>query len=252
MKTHFQPANDTHRSDTLLIFLPGAYLKPEDFEREGFISAVRERHLAADSLLVDADVSYYYDQTLSDRLHADVIEPQRANGYTSIWLVGISIGGFGALIHELARPGAVDGIVALAPYLGRRVLGAEIKKAGGLRTWQAPTGPQPDEEPDRKLWPFFQQYLAPKPAKNLPQLYLGFGLADRFASNHKLLADALPPGRVFTTEGGHDWPEWRQLWRNVLDVLPLPSMGRARQQPVTRFPVAASRPSSAMPSAIAA
>ncbi|RQO57475.1 alpha/beta hydrolase [Variovorax sp. KBW07] len=252
MKTHFQPANDTHRSDTLLIFLPGAYLKPEDFEREGFISAVRERHLAADSLLVDADVSYYYDQTLSDRLHADVIEPQRAKGYTSIWLVGISIGGFGALIHELARPGAVDGIVALAPYLGRRVLGAEIKKAGGLRTWQAPTGPQPDEEPDRKLWPFFQQYLAPKPAKNLPQLYLGFGLADRFASNHKLLADALPPGRVFTTEGGHDWPEWRQLWRNVLDVLPLPSMGRARQQPVTRFPVATSRSSSAMPSAIAA
>jgi pimeloyl-ACP methyl ester carboxylesterase len=252
MKTHFQSANDTHRSDTLLIFLPGAYLKPEEFEREGFISAVRERHLAADSLLVDADVSYYYDQTLSDRLHADVIEPQRAKGYTSIWLVGISIGGFGALIHELARPGAVDGIVALAPYLGRRVLGAEIKKAGGLRTWQAPSGPQPDEEPDRKLWPFFQQYLAAKPSKNLPQLYLGFGLADRFASNHKLLADALPPGRVFTTEGGHDWPEWRQLWRNVLDVLPLPSLGRARQQPVTRFPVAKPRLSSAMPSAIAA
>lgn len=250
MKTHFQSANDNQRSDTLLIFLPGAYLKPEEFEREGFISAVRERHLAADSLLVDADVSYYYDQTLSERLHADVIEPQRAKGYTSIWLVGISIGGFGALIHELARPGSVDGIVALAPYLGRRVLGAEIKKAGGLRTWQAPTGPQPDEEPDRKLWPFFQQYLEAKPSQDLPQLYLGFGLADRFASNHKLLADALPPGRVFTTEGGHDWPEWRQLWRNVLDVLPLPSLGRARQ-PAMRSPVAMPRPS-AMPLAIAA
>ncbi|MDZ4359626.1 MAG: alpha/beta hydrolase, partial [Variovorax sp.] len=172
MKTHLQSANGTEQSDTLLIFLPGAYLKPEEFEREGFISAVRERHLAADALLVDADVSYYYDQTLSERLHADVIQPQRAKGYTSIWLVGISIGGFGALIHELARPGSVDGIVALAPYLGRRVLGAEIKKAGGLRTWQAPTGPQPDEEPDRKLWPFFQQYLAAKPSKDLPPLYL--------------------------------------------------------------------------------
>jgi len=161
MKTHLQPANPDEQSDTLLVFLPGAYLKPDEFEREGFIAAVRERHLAADALLVDADVSYYYEQTLSDRLHTEVIEPQRAKGYKSIWLVGISIGGFGALIHELARPGSVDGIVALAPYLGRRVLGAEIKKAGGLRAWQAPTGPQPDEEPDRKLWPFFQQYLKP-------------------------------------------------------------------------------------------
>jgi len=254
MNTHLQSANDNERSETLLVFLPGAYLKPEEFERQGFISAVRERHLAADAMLVDADVSYYYDQTLSERLHADVIEPQRANGYKSIWLVGISIGGFGALIHELARPGSVDGIVALAPYLGRRVLGAEIMKAGGLRAWHAPTGPQPDEEPDRKLWPFFQRYLAAQPSKDLPPLYLGFGLNDRFAGNHKLLADALPPDHVFTTEGGHDWPEWSQLWRNVLDVLPLPLLGQSRQA-VTQFPVAgaaALRPSSATPWAIAA
>jgi hypothetical protein len=72
MQTHLQPANPDEQSDTLLIFLPGAYLKPDEFEREGFIAAVRERHLAADALLVDADVSYYYEQTLSDRLHADV------------------------------------------------------------------------------------------------------------------------------------------------------------------------------------
>ncbi|MDP9605195.1 alpha/beta hydrolase-fold protein [Variovorax sp. NFACC27] len=252
MKTHLQPANPNEQSDTLLVFLPGAYLKPDEFEREGFIDAVRERHLAADALLVDADVSYYYEQTLSDRLHTEVIEPQRAKGYKSIWLVGISIGGFGALIHELARPGSVDGIVALAPYLGRRVLGAEIKKAGGLRAWQAPTGPQPDEEPDRKLWPFFQQYLEAKPSKNLPPLYLGFGLEDRFASNHKLLADALPPGRVFTTEGGHDWPQWRQLWRNVLDVLPLPAAGRSPKQTITQSQVTPPRARTATPWAIAA
>jgi hypothetical protein len=28
---------------------------------------------------------------------------------------------------------------------------------------------------------------------------------------------------VFTTEGGHDWPQWSQLWRKMLDVLPLPA-----------------------------
>lgn len=224
MKTHLKFAQSHARSDTLLVFLPGAFLKPEEFEREGFIDAVRERKLAADALLVDADVSYYYDQTFIERLQNDVIRPQRALGYASIWLVGISIGGFGALIHELATPGTVDGIVVLAPYLGRRPIGAEIHKAGGLRAWKAPEGPPPDEEVDRKLWPWLQQYASPRQAKHLPPLYLGFGLSDRFASNHHLLADALPAGRVFTTEGGHDWPQWSQLWRKVLDVLPLPTL----------------------------
>ena len=157
-----------------------------------------------------------------------MLKPQRAHGYRSIWLVGISIGGFGALIHELARPGDVDGIVALAPYLGRRPLGAEIHKAGGLRAWKAPDGPPPDQEIDRKLWPWLQQYAdSTSASRHLPPLYLGFGLADRFASNHKLLAEALPSGHVFTTEGGHDWPQWSKLWKKMLDVLPLPALGRA-------------------------
>ena len=231
MKTHLKLANDESNSDTLLVFLPGAFLKPEEFEREGFVNAVRERDLAADSLLVDADVSYYYDQTFVDRLHQDVLQPQRAKGYQTMWLIGISIGGFGALIHELARPGMVDGIVTLAPYLGRRPVGAEIQKAGGLRHWKAPEGPPPDEEVDRKLWPWLQQYAAARPARHLPPLYLGFGLADRFAANHQLLADALPAGHVFTTEGGHDWPQWSRLWRQMLDVLPLPALQR---QPASR------------------
>ena len=229
MDTHFKPAHSDTRSDTLLVFLPGAYLSPDEFEREGFVSAVRERDLAADVLLVDANVAYYYDQTFIERLNEDVLAPQRARGYRTIWLVGISIGGFGALIHELARPGMVDGIVALAPYLGRRPIGAEIHKAGGLRSWKAPEGPPPDDEVDRKLWPWLQQYADVKPAEKLPPLYLGYGLADRFASNHRLLAEALPEDRVFTTEGGHDWPQWSRLWRRVLDVLPLPLAARARR-----------------------
>ena len=248
MKTQLKTAKNDSRAHTLLIFLPGAFLKPEEFEREGFISAVHERDLEVDALLVDADVSYYYDQTFVERLHHDILQPQRALGYRSIWLIGISIGGFGALIHELARPGAVDGIVTLAPYLGRRPLGAEIHRAGGLRAWRAPEGPPPDQEVDRKLWPWLKQYADPEPALKLPQLYLGFGLADRFAANHRLLADALPAGRVFTTEGGHDWPQWSRLWRKMLDVLPLPS--RAAISSVPTRTAAPARP--ATPMAIAA
>ena len=203
------------------MFLPGAFLKPEEFEREGFVNAVRERDVAADVMLVDANVSYYYDQSFVQRLSEDVLAPAKAQGYGAIWLVGISIGGFGALTHELTRPGLVGGIVALAPYLGRRPIGAEIQKAGGLRAWKAPEAPT-DDEIDRKLWPWLQRYAYPEPSRPMPPLYLGYGLSDRFASNHQLLAEALPEGHVFTTEGGHDWPQWSKLWRSMLHVLPLP------------------------------
>jgi pimeloyl-ACP methyl ester carboxylesterase len=254
MNTHLRSATDNERSETLLVFLPGAYLKPEEFEQHGFISAVRERHLAADAMLVDADVSYYYDQTLSDRLQADVIEPQRARGYTSIWLVGISIGGFGALIHELARPGSVDGIVALAPYLGRRVLGAEIQKAGGLRTWHAPTGPQPDEEPDRKLWPFFQQYLRPsprEPAAAVPGLRPGRPLCRQPQAAGRRLA----PGPRLHDRRRARLAAVAPALAHMLDVLPLPLQGRPRQspsQPVTQSQAAAAPRPPAKPWAIAA
>jgi hypothetical protein len=75
-------------------------------------------------------------------------------------------------------------------------------------------------------------------AAQLPPLYLGFGLSDRFASNHQLLAEALPPGHVFTTEGGHDWPQWSQLWRKMLDVLPLPSPARNEFRRAVATPMA--------------
>jgi hypothetical protein len=234
MDSHLHAAHPNSRAETLLVFLPGAFLKPDEFEREGFVRAVRERHLDADALIVDANVSYYYDQTFIERLQSGVIQPQRARGYKSIWLVGISIGGFGALIHELASPGCVDGIVALAPYLGRRPLGAEIAKAGGLRVWRAPDGPPSDQEADRRLWPWLQQYACPTPSRRMPPLYLGYGLADRFAGNHKLLAEVLPEGHVFTTEGGHDWPQWSRLWRDMLDVLPLPGFDPASRPAPSR------------------
>lgn len=239
METVWRPADRDERAETLLVFLPGAFLDPDAFEREGFVNAVRERELAADVLLVDANVAYYYDQSFVERLYSDVLAPQRALGYQKIWLVGISIGGFGALIHELTRPGMVDGIVALAPYLGRRPIGAEILKAGGLRAWKAPDGPPPDDELDRKLWPWLQQYASREAAQSLPPLYLGYGLADRFATNHALLAEALPAGRVFTTEGGHDWPQWSRLWRRVLEVLPLPSIVAPLRQPASPEAIAA-------------
>ena len=220
--TRIDRASCSTQADTLLVFLPGAGSDPEEFVREGFVRALRERGIAADVMLVDAHMGYYNNRSIARRLEADVFVPARARGYSTIWLVGISVGGFGALIHEELLPGSVAGLVVLAPYLGKRDLSNEIHWAGGLRAWPAPDGPLPLEEMETRLWRWLQAYGAAPLPDGRPPLYLGYGLGDRFAFSHRLLAAALPPERVFTTPGGHDWPQWRRLWQQALDVLPLP------------------------------
>jgi pimeloyl-ACP methyl ester carboxylesterase len=250
------------RSDTLLVMLPGSYALPEDFIREGFVQAVRDRHLALDMVLVDAHLGYYSDRSIIDRLRADVIAPARARGYRHIWLMGISIGAFGAMILAETLPQDFDGVIALGPYLGKRAMSEEINAQGGLRSWRAPQGTLDREEIDAILWRWLQrnalllqqagqqrpsahpqvllslpsgEHLPPAGVKSLrplppgegggegaqrsglPQIYLGYGLDDRFKFSDGLLAAALPADHVFTTEGGHDWGPWLVLWKRALD-----------------------------------
>jgi pimeloyl-ACP methyl ester carboxylesterase len=206
--------------DTLVVFLPGAYSRPEEFVREGVVRALRERRVAADAWIVDAHLGYYEARSIVERIQADVIAPARAQGYRHIWLVGVSIGGFGAMIHSLSHPGEVDGIVAIAPYLGQRAVLDEVRDAGGLRSWKAPAGELPLERMDETLWRWLQGYLDARPAR--PPLYLGAGRDDRFANAHALLGAALPRERVFSSAGGHDWGPWRDVWHQIVPALPLP------------------------------
>ena len=204
------------RPDTLLVMLPGASSLPEEFLREGFVRALRERRLAVDVVLVDAHLGYYKDRTVLERLQVDVIAPARAKGYRKIWLVGVSLGGLGALIQAMAQPADSDGLMLLAPYLGERRVSEAVEADGGLKAWR---GAAPDAAADDlRLWRWLQAY-ATEPAQR-PPLYLGFADRDRLAPANKLLAASLPPDRVFTTRGGHDWPEWRLLWGQMLDRAP--------------------------------
>lgn len=206
------------RPETLLVMLPGASSLPEEFLREGFVSALRERRLAVDVVLVDAHPGYYSNRTVLERLQADVIAPARAKGYRKIWLVGVSLGGLGALIQAMAQPADADGLMLLAPYLGERRVSEAVEADGGLKVWR---GAAPDAAPDDdglRLWRWLQAYGAE--AERRPPLYLGYALGDRLAPANRLLAASLPSDRVFTTRGGHDWPEWRLLWNRMLDRSP--------------------------------
>jgi pimeloyl-ACP methyl ester carboxylesterase len=217
------PSRCAVRADTLVVMLPGIYSNPDEFTREGFVHAVQEQRLAVDVLRVDAHLGYYEKGTFVDRLRQDVIAPAQARGYRAIWIVGISLGGFGGLIYAQDRPGELAGLVALAPYLGEPGLDEAVQEAGGLRRWTPPTRTSQDLRAQREtaLWTGLKSYAAPSDAA-LSALWLGYGTADRFASANSLLGAVLPADRVFTTEGGHDWAPWRRLWESMLRTLPLP------------------------------
>lgn len=202
---------------TLIVMLPGARDEPADLVREGFVAAVRERRIAADVQIVDAHVAYYMRDLIEVRLREDVIAPARRQGYAAIWLAGISIGAVGAFVAARDNPDAVTGIIALAPFLGPDELRAEVEGAGGLAAWQP--GPIASDDHLRPLLQWLQGYR--DPAARRPPLYLGYGRDDRFARFDAMLGALLPPARVATTAGGHDWAPWQRLWRDMLDRAPL-------------------------------
>ncbi|WP_418128010.1 alpha/beta hydrolase [Variovorax sp. KK3] len=214
------------RARALLVVLPGRGMTMREMNAEGFVAAVHAAGLAVDVLLVDAHVGYYQDRSIVDRLRIDVVEPAMAAGRPSIWLAGISLGGLGALLYADAHSGDIAGVLTLAPYLGEpRAVPTSLREAG-LRNWQAPQEVQvtkaDDEDVGLKAWRIAQRFVRADPPSTRPPLYLGFGLSDRFAPAEQVLAEALPPARVFTAAGGHDWNPWLGLWQRMLAASDLP------------------------------
>jgi pimeloyl-ACP methyl ester carboxylesterase len=207
----------------LVVFLPGRGDRPEHFERHGFDRLAREAGVRCELLAVDAHLGYYRNRSVLERLHQDVILPARARGVEEIWLVGISLGGVGALLYEAEHPGEIAGAVLLAPFLGNPPIIEEVAAAGGLAGWQPGPAPAGEEDFQRRLWRFLHTRLGPPTpltatgtGRPAPRLYLGWGEDDSFAGANRLLADALPPAAVLTVPGGHDWPPWRALFAGLL------------------------------------
>lgn len=205
------------QAPVLLVLLPGAHMTPAEMQAEGLFDAVRQRRLAVDVVAAGAKLDHIYDGSLLQRLRDELIAPYRARGYQRVWLAGISLGGFAAMAYALHHPGEVEGVITLAPYLGRRALLQEIEAAGGPSHWRDTQVPRPDDM-DQRLW----RWLARRPAE-APPLFMGYGTEDRFAAGHRLLAQTLPAAHVRSTPGGHDWAPWRRLWAEWLDAGLLPA-----------------------------
>ena len=205
----------------LLVFLPGVYDVIDDYEAHGFLRAIRNTRRPIDMLLVDAHLGYYATQTVLDRLHEDVMAPARGR-YESVGLVGISMGGLGALLYAARHPAAVARLALLAPFVGTPGIVEDIRAAGGVRAWTPPTGAESEFQDE--LWGWLKQYDALK--SDAPRIVLGYGLADRFGPGLGLLADLLPPEQVVMSPGRHDWRTWRGLWQAMVPRI-LPGVERS-------------------------
>lgn len=209
------PTQSTQQSSagpakTLVVFLPGRGDSMADFERHGFISTLRDAGVNADTIAVDAHLGYYANRTVIERMRDDVLVPARARGYQRIVLVGVSLGGLGALLIDRDAPGLVDEMVLLAPYLGEKPsLFAQIKAAGGPAAWASGRDPTAGGV-ENEIWTFLGNR-----STTLPPTWLLYGRSDSLAPGHQMLATLLPPARVRSVTGGHDWPTWLRLWRDV-------------------------------------
>jgi hypothetical protein len=220
------PLAATGRTDTLVVFLPGRGDSMADFEKKGVLPALREAGVRADTIVVNAHLGYYSHRTAIIRLQADVLVPARQQGYRRIVLVGVSLGGLGSLLCERDNPGSVDALVLLGPYLGEKDrFFDKIDQAGGPAAWAAGRDPQAGGI-EEQIWTF----LGTK-SVTLPPTWLLSGRDDPYARGQRLLAGLLPAPRVTIRAGGHDWPVWRALWRDVCFDSELFRAERAGGQP---------------------
>lgn len=201
----------------LLLMLPGARNTPQQLVDNGFIRALRERKLPVDVLALDTHVDLYLDRADIERLLHRTLDEVRAHGYRRIWLLGISLGGSGAMICATQRTPEIEGVFLLAPFLGTRGLIAEVAAAGGLRQWRP--GEIAPRDHERAL--LEQIRLSPLASEEFPAIYLGYGSDDHYRGASILLAERLPPHRVTAIPGGHDWETWITLWHSLLDKRPL-------------------------------
>jgi pimeloyl-ACP methyl ester carboxylesterase len=197
------------RSPLAIVLLSGSFTAPEDFVREGFIDALRDRGIEAQVVMAEVRMAYFADDSVVRRIRESAVQPARQRGATRVWLAGISLGGLAAVCYRARHPGEIEGMLLMSPYPGTRDVLREIDAAGGLAQWNPAVAPEGDLE--REAW----SWLAAHGAAT-PDVHCYFGSEDRFVSGQRKMAQAMAPDCVRETSGGHDWPDWRRMWIDFL------------------------------------
>jgi len=201
----FSPAG-VERARGAIVLLPGFGDRPTTFEQRGFVNALRRAAPGYDVYAADAHLGYYRTGTLIERLDTDVVGPLRARGYKELWLAGTSLGGHGAVAYAREHPDRIAGLMLFAPYMGPRGVVDEVRRAGGLCRYEAPS--QPPDDADSFARANFGWLRREACDDRSVSLWLAVGDADHLLSADRVLGDALDPSHVFVLPGGHGWKVW--------------------------------------------
>lgn len=194
----------------LVAFLPGAGDEATSFVEQGFLDRLRTSGARADAWAVDATLEYYRGREIETRVREDVLLSAAEAGYERIWLVGISMGGGGALRVAATSPELVDGVVVFAPFMGSPFLAREIRAVGGAASWQPREAQLAQDDPYVDAWRWVGR------RGDVP-LFVGYGEDDTLAMMSEALRLGLPESHVFHAAGDHTWVVWKQLWRAFLE-----------------------------------
>lgn len=205
--------DQTAPSKNLFVFMRGLGGNNRSFADAGMVDEVKNRGIPFDIVAPNAHFAYYAKRTLIDRLHEDVILPATRQGYTNIWLVGVSMGGLGSLLYLKERPEHIDGIFLIAPFLGYDDILDEIIAAGGVQQWQ-PGVYDPDDQWERMLWHWIKDRVDGE--KTIPILH-SYGRSDKYVKGQDLFATVISENRVIRSEGGHDVKTIALLWKLFLE-----------------------------------
>lgn len=216
----------TIHQETLLVLLPPAESKIEDFIAQGFIAAVRSRKIQVDIVLAEVTYMHVMSKTTISALHKYVIQPALVSGYKKVWFAGISLGAFNALYYASEYSEHLSGIYLIAPYPGTNDILNEITEAGGALKW---TSSNSANQKDERAW---WHWIARESVKGklITQIYLGTGDDDRFLRGQRMLSGLLPNKNVLAISGTHSWPAWIELWHNWLELALLPRSAGASCQ----------------------
>jgi pimeloyl-ACP methyl ester carboxylesterase len=197
------PADNNTQSKTLVLLLPGLGDKAKIFARKGIVDKLHRLPSRPDIVAINAHFSYYEDRTIKVRIMDDILQPALTNGYTDIHIVGVSLGGFGALMMLKAWPELITSIALIAPYLG------EPEYYDYLI---ADTETAPKLQDQKNLWPWLTQ-LDTDTAK---RIYIGFGSNDKFVLPNQLLSRQLPIDNHMVIDGKHRWATFTQVIEKLI------------------------------------
>jgi pimeloyl-ACP methyl ester carboxylesterase len=198
-----------------IVLLPGFADVPQDFDRQGFVSILRERAPGYDVIAADAHFGYYNNHTLLDQLHANVIGPLVTRGYRELWILGISMGGHGAVAYARAYPERIKGLLLFAPYLGPGEVLQEVTRAGGICRYTAPV-PLPEDRFGFAEANF--AWLEDVLCSHVTTVSVWVGVGERDQMPRALLRAAVAPDHYFVEPGGHEWSAWKPALEKISRV----------------------------------